>query len=347
LAALYVNQGDRVAAGELLAQMDASNLEAEVAQAQAQLAQSQAELEKVRNGSRPQVIRRAEASVEAAQATVDLNRERVQRFRELRADGAISQDELDGQEAQFRSAVATLAEAQEQLAEFRAGSRPEDIELAEARVQTSQAQLQLAESRLDDMRIRAPFAGIVTQVYADIGAIVTPTTSASATASATSSSILAIASGLHVEVKVPEVNIRDIQTGQAVEIQAEAYPDETFQGQVVAIAPEAIVEDNVTFFQVSVGLLEGQAQLRSGMNVNAIFQGPTLTDALTVPTVTIATQEGQIGVLLADDTGTATFQPVTVGISQAGQTQILEGLAAGDRIYRDYPEGQRRGPQPR
>lgn len=232
------------------------------------------------------------------------------------------------------------------MEEYLAGSRPEDVELAKARVDAARAQLQLADSRLDDMSIRAPFAGTVTQVYADVGAIVTPTTSASATASATSSSILAIASGLQVEVKIPEVNIREISPGQAVEIVAEAYPDQPFEGQVVAIAPEAIVEDNVTFFQVNVGLVTGQDLLRSGMNVNAIFRGQTLTDALTVPTVAISTQEGQMGVLLADDQGEATFQPVTVGISQQGRTQILEGLTEGEQIYMDYPQGQRRGPRP-
>jgi len=69
----------------------------------------------------------------------------------------------------------------------------------------------------------APFAGIVTQKYA-VGAIVTPTTSASSTASATSTSIVALASELEIKVNVPETDITQVKNGQRVEIVADAYP---------------------------------------------------------------------------------------------------------------------------
>jgi len=79
---------------------------------------------------------------------------------------------------------------------------------------------------VDDTIIRAPFAGIVTQKYATVGAIVTPTTSASSTASATSTSIVALASELEIKVNVPETDIQ-VKNGQRVEIVADAYPDRT------------------------------------------------------------------------------------------------------------------------
>ena len=165
---------------------------------------------------------------------------------------------------------------------------------------------------------------------------------ASATASATSSSILALSAGLEVEVDILEANIGQIQVGQSVEIVAEAFPNQVYGGRVQRIAPEAIIENNVTTFQVVVELLTGADQLRAGMTVDATLVGETLADALMVPTVAIATQDGQLGVQMPDDEGNVDFQPVTVGITQAGRTQIVQGLEAGDRIFLELPPEQRR-----
>jgi len=80
-----------------------------------------------------------------------------------------------------------------------------------------------------------------------------------------------------------------VKNGQRVEIVADAYPDRRFEGRVRLIAPEAVVEQNVTSFQVRVQLVSGQSELRSGMNVDVTFIGETVPDALVVPTVAIVT----------------------------------------------------------
>ena len=244
--------------------------------------------------------------------------------------------------SESQSAVASFNEVQQQLKATTDGSRPEDIAAAAANVAAAKAQVTVVATELAEADIRAPFAGNVTQTYATMGAIVTPTTTASATASATSSSILALSSGLEVEVDILEANIGQIQVGQSVEIVAEAFPNQMYTGRVQRIAPEAIVENNVTLFQVVVELLTGADQLRSGMTVDATFVGETLADALMVPTVAIATQDGQLGVQMPDEEGTPDFQPVTVGITQSGKTQILRGLDVGDRIFLELPPDSQR-----
>ena len=162
-----------------------------------------------------------------------------------------------------------------------------------AALEAAQAQLKIVEVQFRDTIINAPFDGIVTQKYATEGAFVTPTTSASNTASATSTSILAIAKGLEIIAKVPEIDIGQLQPGQPVEIIADAYPKQVFRGQVRLIAPEAIVEQNVTSFEVRIALLNGQGQLRSKMNVDATFLGNQINNALVVPTVAIVTEKGK------------------------------------------------------
>ncbi|MDV3347294.1 efflux RND transporter periplasmic adaptor subunit [Leptothoe sp. LEGE 181152] len=342
LADLYVQQGDRVEAGQVVARMEIGSLAAELQQRKAQLDQAEADYARILAGNREEDILQAEARLVSAQSQVDLTTTRLERFEDLARQGAISQNDLDQYVNEAQSAVANFNEVQQQLKETTNGSRPEDIAAAAANVAAAQAQIEVIETELADANILAPFAGYVTQTYATIGAIVTPTTTASATASATSSSILALSSGLEVEVDILEANIGQIQVGQSVEIVAEAFPNQVYTGRVQRIAPEAIIENNITTFQVVVELLTGTDQLRSGMTVDATFMGETLTDALMVPTVAIATQDGQLGVQMPDSEGNAEFQPVTVGITQAGSTQIVEGLEAGERIFLELPPEEQR-----
>ncbi|HSM81797.1 MAG TPA: efflux RND transporter periplasmic adaptor subunit [Nodosilinea sp.] len=344
LEALYVDQGAVVQAGQVLARMEVGTLAAELAQSQAQLAQAEADYARTVAGNRPEAVGRAEAQVAAAEAQVQLATSQLSRFQSLAQRGAIAQNELDQYATEARNAEASLREAQQQLAETASGSRPEEIAAAQAAVAAARAAVAIIQTNLGEADVRAPFGGVVTQTYATVGAIVTPTTSASATASATSSSILALSAGLEVEVKVPEATIGQVAVGQTVEIVADAYPQETFVGQVKTIAPEALIENNVTVFQVTVALQTGLAQLRSGMTVEATFIGATVRDALMVPTVAIATENGQLGVRVADDTGKAVFRPVSVGLTQDGKTQILSGLGRRDRIFLDAPPPDRRNP---
>lgn len=338
----------------------------EIAQAKARLAQAQAQLDQARNGTRLEEIEQAQAQVESAQARVNLASSRVQRNRNLYQLGAISQDTLDEVLADDRSARASLIESQRRLAQLEKGSRqeeialrqaaatearqalrqlengsrPEDIAQAQASVNAAIGELKAVQVKLEDTIIRAPFSGVVTQKYATKGAFVTPTTSASSTASATSSSIVAIARGLEVLAEVPEVDIGQIKPGQQVEIVADAYPDRVFKGHVRLISPEAVVEENVTSFKVRVDLDTGKDKLLSGMNVDLTFLGQDLKDALVVPTVAIVTEEGKTGVLVPGENNKPEFHPVTIGPSIKDQTQILEGLNQGERVFINLPKDQ-------
>ncbi|MEC4896258.1 MAG: efflux RND transporter periplasmic adaptor subunit, partial [Oscillatoria sp. PMC 1050.18] len=345
-----------------LAEARAGSRQEEIAQAQARLGQAEARLQEARSRI-PEQIQQAEAQVDAARARYDLAQKRLDRNQELVAQGAIAQDRFDEVENEVRSAQANLLEAQRRLeqtrntnnpeiaqlqasvaeaeaalAQLREGARQEEIERLQAAVAAAEAQVVAAEVRLEDTVITAPFAGIITQKYATEGAFVTPTTSASNTASATSSSILAIAEGLEVLAKVPEVDVGQLKPGQPVEIIADAYPEEVFQGEVELIAPEAVVEQNVTSFEVRVSLQTGQDRLRSGMNVDVTFLGNTVKDTLVVPTVAIVTREGETGVMVPDEDRLAEFRPVTIGLTLENQTQILSGLQAGELVFIDLPE---------
>jgi HlyD family secretion protein len=351
VAALLVEQGDRVSQGQIVARMENTDIEAQLTQARARVAQAEARLAGLRSGNRPQEIaqaearvRQAEAQISETQARLELAQQRLERNQQLADEGAISRDQLDEFVSNVENVRATVARNQASLQEARrsldleqSGSRVEDIAEAEAQLQEAQGNLQGIEVKQQDTLIRAPFSGIITQKFATEGAFVTPTTSASEATSATSTAIVAVAEGLEVLAEVPEVDVRQLRVGQSVEVVADAYSDQVFQGKVRLIAPEAVVKQNVTSFQVRIELTSGLDKLRSGMNVDTTFLGDQVDNALVVPTVAIVSKDGDPGVLIPDDKNRPQFRSVVLGSTVGNQTQILEGLKTGERVFTDIP----------
>jgi len=357
LMELYVEQGIRVKKGQMIARMDNSNLIPQFNQARANVAALEANLIKLRNGNRPEEIAAAEARLAAAQGRLQASQSRQalaqvrrERFTQLQNEGAVSRDRLDesvtddrNTQADVVAAQASVAEAVRNLEQLRNGPRVEDIAAAEAQLAQGIAQVENIQVLLEDTIIRAPFDGIITQKYSNPGAFVTPTTSASANNSATSTSIVAIASGLEVLAKVPETDIQQIRVNQEVEVVADAFPGKTFRGKVRLIAPEAIVEQNVTSFQVRVTLETGADVLQSGMNIDLRFVGKVIDNALLVPTVAITTQEGKTGLLIPDSNGKPVFRPVVIGTTIDNRTQVLSGVESGERVFVKSPDPKQGG----
>lgn len=343
-------------------------------QAQAQLEAAKANLEQAKQRI-PKDVEQLQAQLIAAQSRAQLASSRVTRNRELKNEGAITEDSFDAVLNEAYNAQANVREIAQKLEQAKNTAPPEigqlqqaiyqaeaalmDAKLAleerkntaqteiaqlEAAAAAAQAEVERIVIQFQDTAIRAPFDGIVTQKYANVGAFVTPTTSASSTASATSSSILALARGLEVVAKVPEVDIGRLQRGQPVRIMADAYPNDTFEGQVIRIAPEAIVDQNVTSFEVTIGLITGRDKLKSKMNVDVTFLGQQLSDALVIPTVAIVTQEGETGVMVPDAENNPEFKPVSIGLVLDDKTEILSGLEPGERVFIDLPKPKEKKP---
>jgi HlyD family secretion protein len=319
--------------------------------AAANLEEAQRRVAQLQNGTSPAEIAQREAAVKEAQQALDMLVAGTRREEIAQREAAVkeAQQALDmlvagTRREEIAQRQATVKEAQQALDMLLNGSRKEDIAQAQATVAEASGRLQAIQIQINDTIIRAPFAGTVTQKYANVGAFVTPTTSGSSSASATSTSIVAIARGLEVLARVPEVNIGQIKLNQPAEIVADAYPDQTFKGRVRLIAPEAVLEQNVTAFQVRASLDTGLETLRSGMNIDLTFLGQDLPNALVVPTVSIVTQKGKQGVMVPGKDNKPEFRPVTIGPTIGDQTQILQGVNQGERVFIDMPKDRRPKP---
>jgi len=259
------------------------------------------------------------------------------------------EDRLQERQALLRQAEATyrrrLDEFQRQSRLYQSGvisadafSEVENQMLGnQAAVIAARERIEQLEEEQSQQKIRAPFAGTITARYAEPGAFVTPTTTASATAGATSSSIVELSSGLEVSARVPESDIGRIAIDQLASIRVDAYPDERFDARVSEIAPRAVKQDNVTSFEVKLDLIDPPQKLLIGMTADINFQTGRGKSQTLVPTVAIVTEDGQAGVLLVDNQRKPVFQSVELGNSSGDQTAILKGLEPGTRVFIDLP----------
>lgn len=338
---LAVDQGDRVSAGQILARMDNSNLRGTWLRAKGVVAAAEANLNRLQAGNRPQEIEAARRNLQAALADQIAISSSYRSNQQLYGSGAIATVTFDASRSAFLAGEARVGALRAQLNLVQAGARREDIAAAQAQLLQAQGDLVSVQAQLEDTVIRAPFTGVITQKYADVGAFVTPTTSASATSSATSSSILALASELEAVANVAEMDVGEIRPGQQVELQVDAFPGELFRGTVRLVAPEAVVEANVTSFQVRIALSpEAASKLRSGMNLTANVLVGNRANALLIPTPSIVSESGGSGVMVLGADKQPVFRPVTVGATLGARTEVLKGLKEGDRVYVSAP-GQR------
>ena len=341
-----------------------AEINAEIAQAQARLRQLEAKLKQVENRI-PRDIEQTKAQINGARSRLKLVEQRVERNEYLLKQGAISEDAFDEISDNAQAARSNINELRQRLEQLQTTggaeveqikaeineakvalqqkqvTAPDEIAALEASLEQSQASLKQSEIQYEDSIVKAPFDGIVTQRYAVEGAYVAPSTSGSSTASASANSILALAQGLEIIAKVPELDVGQLQPGQKVEIVADAYPDRKFTGEIKRIAPEAVIEENVTSFEVRVKLLTGRDTLRSKMNVDVTFIGKELSNSLVVPTVAIFTEDGEQGVMVLGEDNRPVFQPVKVGLYLGDRTQILSGVEANQEIFIDLPESRR------
>jgi HlyD family secretion protein len=252
-----------------------------------------------------------QANLLSAQAEMERSRGELARNLPLHRQGAISLNDLQRFQADY--AVKRMA------------------------VAAVQQRIQQREVEKDELIVRAPFAGVISQRFAEPGAFVTPTTAASATAGATSSSIVELSQGLEVIAKVPESDLGRLRIGLPADVRVDAFPDRRFPARIRQIAPRAVKQNNVTSFEVKLDLLNPPPELRIGMTADIDFQTGALPTRTLIPTVAVVTEKGKPGVLLVGKDRQPTFQPVELGVSSGKETEILKGLSSGTRVFIDLP----------
>ncbi|TCR59339.1 HlyD family efflux transporter periplasmic adaptor subunit [Bosea sp. BK604] len=229
IAAVLVEEGDIVRAGQVLARLDTSRLKPQVAQAEAALASQKAVLLKLRNGTRPEEIEQARSNLNSARADYVNASAQYERRRNLSA-ASVSQQELDIARASAEMANARLAVAKSALDLALVGPRIEDIKQAEAQVQASEAQLALIQQQLVDAELKAPFEAIVRSRLMEPGEMASPMRPVFSVAERSTK---------WVRSYVPEPKLGHIRPGERTQVISDSFPDKPLDGWIGFISPVA------------------------------------------------------------------------------------------------------------
>jgi membrane fusion protein, multidrug efflux system len=195
-----------------------------------------------------------------------------------------------------------------------------EMDALQTAVKVDEAAVALARARLEKTRITAPFDGVLGLRRVSVGDYLNP---------GQDIANLEDITPIKLDFRVPETYLAVLRTGQALSVRVDAFPDQVFTGQVVAIDPRVTAEDRSIAIRGE--LPNADARLRPGLFARVNLVLDTRTEALTVPEQAIVPQgDGHFVYRVVG--GKAVRTPVTLGLRQAGRVEILPGLGAGDLV---------------
>ena len=243
---------------QVIAKLDPTLFESQVAQAKAQLSQSKAALEN------------AKAQLVKDTANVNYLKLTYTRNQDLRKQSLISQDQLDQSKAAADQGAAGLELDKSQ------------IQQATANIEQATAQLNTSQTNLEHSIITSPIDGIVTQRSVDVGQTVA--------ASMTAPQLFVIAEDLtrmQVSANIDESDVGRVTPGQDVSFRVDAFPGVDFHGTVAQIRLNPTVVNNVTTYATMISVPNTDLRLKPGMTTNLKIQVSRRSDALRVPNAAI------------------------------------------------------------
>ena len=233
IAAVLVQEGERVRKGQVLARLDTARIAPQLAQVEAQAAAQREVVQRLRNGTRPEEIAQARANVDSARADLvnaRLQFERLQSAADISAGRAVRQQDVDNARAALQVAEAKLAVNQRSLELAVAGPRKEEIAENVARLRASDAQAALLRQQLADSELVAPTDAVVRTRAMEPGEMASPQRAVFA---------LAITDPKWVRVYVSATDLGKVRHGLPAEVAVDSFPDRRFDGWVGFISPVA------------------------------------------------------------------------------------------------------------
>lgn len=326
--AVAVEAGERVAAGDLLVQLDDSQARAAVEQAKASVAQANARVEQLRRVGAivaSETLRQARTQLASAE-------KELARTEQLASAGAVPPTELDEarRARDVARAQATAAEAQQ----IAAAPHGADSRVALTALLQARAQLEAESVRLAQCKIVALNDGVVLSRSVEPGDVVQP---------ASTLLVLAVDAETEIVINPDERNLPLISLGQTALASADAYPQQTFDAVVSYVAPS--VDPQRGSIEVRLSVPEPPPFLKPDMTVSVDLTVAQKAGALTLPSEAVRSANSPEPWVWAVEDGRAVRRPLQLGIRGEGSVEVASGLSAGAEVVvpdaRTLSEGQR------
>ena len=304
---VFVDVGDRVVAGQPLVSVSPVELKLAVGEVRAAVAQARARLGLVEGKEDLKDVREA---AEVKKAAADLNdaEQKYRRGKSLLQRGLLPRESFDEAEAKFNAALAAHDLAMQ------------NVENLRAELERNKAALALAEKKLTDSVIRAPFGGLVRERNVTQGQYLRVQTPVI---------VVVSVDPMRVRLKVPERMAGWVRVGQPATIAVEAYPGRAFSGKLTRINPA--VDPQTRSFEAEGLIANRDGILKPGFFVKASIPSDKVEDALFVPQSALRYTYGIYKVFVVDG-ATIREKDIKVGDRASDSVEVLEGLNKGERV---------------
>jgi HlyD family secretion protein len=268
IASVDAKEGDRVAAGQVLARLDTRTAQLRVAQAAAQTSVQEQALKRLRAGTRPEEIAQARAALASATADADLATRqltRLQGARDATGGRGVAQQDLDSAAARQKVSLAQVETAKKALELAVAGPRKEDIAQAEAQLGAARADKALIERQIEEAELKAPMPAVVRVRLLEPGDMASPQRAVL---------MLAIVRPKWVRAYVPEPRLSQIHPGTTATVTTDSDPGHPIPGRVGYIAsvaeftPKTVQTEELRtslVYEVRIEVDDPEDKLRLGM----------------------------------------------------------------------------------
>jgi HlyD family secretion protein len=318
---LYVDYGEFVKQGQVLADLDKEQLQASVRESRAVLLAAQAAEESA-------LATFERNKVEAEAPDLPFLKTGMERARKLYRDGLIAQSVREDAEKAYQMALNKQMSAMRNLSVSRA-------EMARAKAQVAQARAVLGrtEEDLRNSTIVSPMDGLVLSRNVEIGDAVSSILVMGS--QATLVMTLGDVSDVYVLGKVDQADIGKVYLDQPARIVVESFKDKKFEGKVTKISPLGVEKENVTTFEVRVSIRNPGGALKANMSANAEIILQEKRGVLLAPEAAILyDRDRKPSVEVPDATGEKGRRklPVQIGISNGVKTELVAGLKEGQKV---------------
>ena len=318
---LLVDAGDKVRKGQLLAQLDKEEIEAQVEQSRAAVEAAEANVQSTEADY-------ARAKVDAEGPDVPLLKRAYERAIGMAKEGVVSTSALEDAQKNYELALNKQNVSKAQVTVLKA-------KMAQAQGQLGQdrANLKQLEEQLSYTDIESPIDGVVLSRDVEMGDAVSSILVLGS--SATLVMTLGDTSSVYVKGKVDESDIGKVYLGQPARIKVESFKDKTFNGVVTKISPMGVEKDNVTTFEVRVSINNPGGELKAEMTANAEIILEEHKNVLQIPEGSIIYDKDKKASVEIPDTSAKDGKKkiaVNIGISNGAKTELLSGLKEGDQV---------------
>jgi HlyD family secretion protein len=317
----YVNRGDHVRKGQLLALLENRDLAAAALESKALYDQAEAGYRNTMTASLPEEIARAQAEVQSAKEALDAAQKLYESRKELLQQGALARRSLDEANVSYVQARNQYEIAERHLDSLMKVGNETGIKQAKAQLDAAKGRHQGVETQLEYSRITSPINGIIAERPLYAGEM--------ANAGSPLLTIIDI-SRVVARANVPSEQLRFLKVGDPAMI-VTADSSGELRGKVTVVSPA--LEANSTTAEVWVEAPNPEEHFRPGSSVQVSIIAETVRDAMVIPTAAILpSKEGSATVMVVDSDSLARERQIETGIRDIDRVQVIKGLEPGEQV---------------